>query len=158
MNPYEDSFISPYALVDPSATIGSGTKIWQFSTIMAGVIIGENVSIGSGCEIGRGSRIGSGTRIGHGCFMPSNSVVGRNVFIGPSVTFTDDRFPVVNNPGYHAQPPSVEDASSIGAGSVILPGVRICHGARIGAGSVVTRDVPSNSLVYGEKALPRIQT
>lgn len=148
---------SPNAFIDPTAILGENVKVWHFSVILAGVAIGHDVSIGSGCEIGRGSIIGKGTRIGHGVFLPPNSIIGENVFIGPSTTFTDDKHPVVNNPDYEAQPPHVYDHVSIGAGCVILPGVKIYSGAMIGAGSVVTKDVPSNSLVYGERAVERMR-
>ena len=91
-------------------------------------------------------------------FLPSDSQIGCNVFIGPGVTFTDDRPPVVSLAApsqYHAEPPIVEDFASIGAGAVILPGVRIGARARIGAGAVVTKDVPAETHVRGEPARMR---
>ncbi len=145
------------AFIDPTAVLGRGVKVWHFSVVLSGVAIGENVSIGSGCEIGRGSIIGKNTRIGHGVFLPANSLIGENTFIGPGTICTDDKFPVVNNHDYDAQPPNIGDNVSIGAGCVILPGVRIHKGARIGAGSVVAKDVPSNSLVYGERAYEKMK-
>lgn len=138
--------------IDESAAIGDGAVIWHFAIVLAGCVIGENVSIGSGAEVGRGTRIGSNSRIGSGVFLPANSVVGANVFIGPGTTFTDDRNPRVNNPSYLAEPPTVCDHARIGAGCVILPGVRIGINALIGAGSVVTRSVPDGGKIYGEKA------
>lgn len=125
---------------------------------MAGVAIGDNVNIGSLCEIGRGSFIGENTRIGNGVFIPPNTMIGKNVFIAPHVCMCDDKNPRVNNHDYNAQPPVIGDNVSIGAGSVILPGVTIHKGARIGAGSVVTRDVASNALIYGQRALERSRT
>jgi UDP-2-acetamido-3-amino-2,3-dideoxy-glucuronate N-acetyltransferase len=119
---------------------------------MDGVILGDHVSIGSHVEIGRGSVIGQGTRIGKGVFLPSNSSIGDEVFIGPNVTFCDDKYPRVANRDYNAQPPYVGDRASIGAGCVILPGVKIGAGAMLGAGSVITSDVPANALIYGEPA------
>lgn len=151
--PLED----PIAFIDPRAKIGKNVKIWHFTVVLADVVIGDNVSIGSGCEIGRGSKICDGARIGHGVFLPPNSFVGKNVFIGPSVTMSDDRYPEVNNSNYKAEPPIIQDEVSIGAGCTILPGVTIFKGARVGAGSVVTKDVPSNALVYGERAIERIK-
>lgn len=129
--------------------------IWHFSVVLADVKIGQNVSIGSRCEIGRGSVIGDGTRIGSGTFLPPNSAIGQNVFIGPNVTFTDDRHPRIHEAGdepYHAEPPRIEEGAAIGAGAVILPGVRIGKHARVAAGAIVTKDVIEYSMVRGPRA------
>jgi len=141
--------------IDPSVRLGKDSKVWHFAVILSDVVIGDNVSIGSFVEVGRSSIIGFGSRIGSHTFLPTNSQIGQNVFIGPNVTFTDDRYPVVNNPAYTAEPPIVDDFASIGAGSVILPGVRIGRHATIGAGSVVTKDVPDYCKIYGPAATPR---
>lgn len=143
------------SVIDPSCRFGDGVSVWNFTVIMAGVAVGDDVSIGSLCEIGRGSIIGKGTRIGNGVFIPPNTMIGENVFIAPHVCMCDDKNPRVKNLWYTANPPVIYDNVSIGAGCVILPGVTIYSGARIGAGSVVSRDVPSNSLVYGERAIER---
>lgn len=146
--------------VDSTATIGRLTKVWHFTVILADVEIGECCNIGSRVEIGRGCRIGNRVRISSGVFLPSDSVIEDDVFIAPNVTFTDDRYPRANNPSYHALPPHLEAGCSVGAGSVVLPGIRIGAGALVGAGSVVTRDVPAKSHVRGEparaKAMPAI--
>lgn len=142
--------MTPQNFIDPTAKLGNGSKVWHWSVILQDVVIGENVSIGSCCEIGRGSSIGDGSRIGFGSFFPPHSSIGRFVFIGPQVTCTDDRYPRVNNAEYEAQPPIIEDFASIGAGVVILPGVRIGAGAMIGAGSVVTKDVPPGATLRGD--------
>lgn len=141
-----------FNFVDKSAVIGEGTTIWHYAVVLADCVIGKNVSIGSGAEIGRGTRIGNNSRIGSGVFLPPNSIVGENVFIGPRACATDDRYPRVNNAEYKAEPPVIADYASVGAGSVILPGVRIGKNAMVGAGSIVTRSVPDGGTVYGEKA------
>lgn len=140
------------SFIDPSAILGPGSVAWHFSVILAKVVIGESVSIGSGCEIGRGSIIGDRTRIGAHVFLPPRSTVGADVFIGPNVTCTDDRHPRAGNADYVAEPPIIEDGASIGAGAILLPGVRIGAGAMVGAGAVVTRDVPARSVIRGEPA------
>ena len=144
--------MTPTFFVSETAKIGQRVKIWHFAVILDGVVIGDDVSIGSGSEIGRDSLIGSGTRIGAHCFLPSGSIVGKNVFLGPGVICTDDKYPVVNNPAYNAQPPVIEDWASIGAGAILLPGVRIASRALIGAGSVVCHDVGHHQIVCGEPA------
>jgi UDP-2-acetamido-3-amino-2,3-dideoxy-glucuronate N-acetyltransferase len=135
--------------VDPTVILGQDCKVWHFSVLLAGVRLGDHVSIGSHCEIGRGSVIGNHSRISQGCFLPSNTTIGDHVFIGPHVVLCDDRWPRAGHQGYTAQPPRIEDNVSIGAGSIILPGVTIGRGALIGAGSIVTSDVPTNGHVRG---------
>lgn len=148
--------MKPCNFIDPTATLGKNVSVWHFAVILANVIIEDNVSIGSHVEIGRGSHIGTGTRIGKGAFLPPNSRIGNNVFIAPGVFFCDDKHPRAGNTTYLAQPPIVNDLASIGAGSIILPGIRIGKNAVIGAGSVVTHDVPENMIVYGEPARQRL--
>ncbi len=141
--------------IDSSALVGIGSKVWWYAVVLQDVRIGVNCSIGSHTEIGRGSRIGDQTRIGANCFLPPNSQIGCSVFIGPGVTFTDDRFPKIHapdDPPYKAEPPVVCDGANIGAGCVILPGVRIGKGAFIAAGAVVTKDVPDGQSVIGMPA------
>jgi len=144
--------IHPKSEVHETAQLGQNVTVWQFASILADCVIGDGVSIGACAEIGRGTRIGKNSRIGSGVFLPSNSVIGQNCFIGPRVCATDDRYPRVNNAEYKAQPPVFKDYCSVGAGSVILPGVVIGERATVGAGSIVTRDVPDGGKVYGEKA------
>lgn len=136
--------------ISPSAKIGKDVVVWHFAVVLDNVTLGDGVSIGSHSEIGAGSRIGRRSRIGKGVFLPANSVIGDDVFIGPNVTFTDDKYPIAGNKGYVRQPPVVEDCASIGAGSVILPGVKIGWRAMVGAGSVVTKDVEPETTVRGE--------
>jgi UDP-2-acetamido-3-amino-2,3-dideoxy-glucuronate N-acetyltransferase len=134
------------------AKVGQTTKVWHFTVILADVVIGEGCNIGSHVEIGRGSVIGDGCRIGKGVFLPPNAKLGNNVFIGPGAIFCDDKFPRVNNPDYNAQPPTIEDGASVGAGAVVLPGIRIGAGALVGAGAIVTKNVPAGAIVRGEPA------
>lgn len=146
---------APWAFIDPSATIGEGTVVWHWAVVLADVVIGRNCSVGACAEVGRGSVIGHRTRISHGVFLPSYSQLGDDVFIGPNVTCTDDRYPRAGNTDYRPLPPVIEDGASIGAGAVLLPGVRIGAGALIGAGAVVTRDVIPGQMVRGEPARVR---
>lgn len=139
--------------IDPTAVVGEHTSIWHYSIVLAGVVIGHHCNVGSRVEIGRGSLIGNYVRISSGVFLPSNSIIEDEVFIAPNCTFTDDRHPRAGNTQtYTAEPPYLERGCSIGAGSVVLPGVRIGAGAMVGAGSVVTKDVPAHAHVRGEPA------
>lgn len=148
--------MNPINFIDETAQIGARTVVWHFAVVQAGVCIGHDCSVGSGAEIGRGSIIGNYSRISAHVFLPSNSVLEERVFIGPGVVFTDDKHPRAgHNQTYDARPPYVESGASIGAGAVILPGIRIGVGAMIGAGAVVTRDVAPHEHVRGEPARPR---
>lgn len=140
--------------IDPTAQVHPTAKVWHFARILAGAVLSEDTSVGSGAEVGRGSIIGNRTRISAGVFLPAHSIVGTDVFIGPNVTFTDDRYPRAGSP-YKAEPPTIDSGASIGANSTILPGVCIGRGAMIGAGSVVTKDVPPHTTFYGQAAIQR---
>lgn len=144
--------VSPHAKIAPTAHIGEGTVVWQFATVLGNAKVGHSCSVGAGAEIGEGSTIGNRVRIGHGSFLPSHSSVGDDVFIGPNVTFTDDRYPVANNDSYTPEPPVIESGASIGAGAVILPGVRIGRNVTVGAGAVVLESVGPQLRIVGNPA------
>lgn len=144
--------IHPTAIIHPTAVVHETCAVWQYTNIMNGVVLSEGVSVGGNSEIGRFSFVGPFSRIGFGVFLPNRSRIGSRVFIGPNVTFCDDKKPFVGNPDYTAQPPIIEDGASIGAGAVILPGVKIGKYALIGAGSVVTKDVLPDRIVMGNPA------
>lgn len=147
-----------FNFVDKSVVLGENVQVWHYAVLLADCVIGNNVSIGSRAEVGRGTKIGDGSRIGSGVFLPSNSIVGKQVFIGPNTTMCDDRHPFAGNVSYVAEPPILEDFCSVGAGCVLLPGVRIGKKAMVGAGAVVTKDVPAGSVVYGKAAEVRQYT
>ncbi len=100
--------------------------------------------------IGDGVRIGKKCKIQAFAFIPGGVTIEDDVFIGPRVTFTNDKYPPSS--GKHWAPTLVEKGAIVGAGAVILPGVTIGRGAIVGAGSVVTKDVPAHATVYGNPA------
>lgn len=153
-------YIHPSADVSPEARIGAGSRIWQH------VQIRERVTLGEQCIVGKGVYIDPDVMIGH-CVKIQNYVsifqgvmIESGVFIGPHVTFTNDRYPRAINPNGRLKGPGdwnlectlVGYGASIGAGAIILPGVRIGAYAMIGAGAVVTGDVPDHRLVIGNPA------
>jgi len=163
------AFVHPLAFVE-GVSVGARTRIWQYASVIRGAVIGEDVNIASGACID-GSAVGDRTKIGHNLAMGPGFVVGKDCFIGPNCTFANDAWPRAHMTGfdparYEGRPAIiVEDGASIGAGSVILPGVRIGAGAMIAAGSVVTRDVALRHLwrhgdqerIYGEDVKRRMR-
>ena len=132
------------------ADIGDGTVIWNYSNLF-GCKIGRSCVIGSYVEIGRGVSIGDRCKIQSFAYIPEGVSIGDGVFIGPRVTFTNDRFPRAEG-GWSVSCTVVEDGASIGAGSTIICGVTVGAGALIGAGSTVTKDIPPGTVVAGNPA------
>lgn len=133
------------------------TKIWHPDkvNIYGDCIIGCYCNIGAFVEIGPGVIIGNNVNIAAFCFIPSGVTIEDNCFIGPRVTFTNDKYPPGKREDWLRT--YVKTGASIGAGSVILPGVTIGSGALVGAGSVVTKDVPDGRRVVGNPARMLIQ-
>ena len=152
----------PGVTLGRNATIRSGTVI--YCEVVAGddfqtghnVLIREQTRIGNRVAIGTGSiceghcRIGSDVSVQSMAFIPTNTVIGDRVFIGPHVVLTNDRYPPTGVGGLSG--PVIEDGAAIGANTTVLPGVRIGAGALVAAGSVVTRDVPAGTLAIGNPA------
>jgi len=142
------------AVISKDTAIGLGTRIYAYTTIEENVTIGHHCIIGSNVFIGAGSRIDDRTRIPHGAFICRNAKIGKRVFIGPLAILTDDKYPRAGNKHYKAEPPTLEDGCSIGAGAIILPGVVIGEDAMVGAGAVVTCNVASSTTVVKVPAVP----
>ena len=126
--------------------------VWSYTNIMPGARLGINNSIGAYTEIGPGAVMGDNNRIGAHCFIPSGNFIGNNCFIGPCVCFTNDKYPPSGEENWEIT--TVSDNASIGAGCVILPGIRIGKGVLVGAGSVVTKSIPAGEIWVGNPAAP----
>lgn len=146
------NFIHPTTLIDGNVILGERTKVWQFATIREGTKIGEDCVIGSCCYVGRNIILGNGVHLQHGVFLPDGTICEDSVFIGPNCTLTDDRYPRAMNPLYIREPPVLKQGCSLGAGVVVLPGVTVGEFAMVGAGAIVTEDVPANATVVGNPA------
>lgn len=132
--------------------IGSGTKIWQFVVILKGARIGDDCNICAHVLVEGDVVLGDRVTVKSGVQLWDGLRVGNDVFIGPNATFTNDLFPRSKIHPESFVRTFIEDGASIGAGAVILPGVRIGARAMVGAGAVVTRDVVAGSLVVGNPA------
>ncbi len=146
-----EAFIHPLADVQ-TVSIGNGTRVWQFVVILAGASIGQGCNICSHCLIEGDVIVGDRVTVKSGTQLWDGLRVGNDVFIGPNVTFTNDKYPQSRNAGFTRLLTWVEDGASIGGGVTILPGVRVGTGARVGAGAVVTKDVPPGATVVGNPA------
>jgi UDP-2-acetamido-3-amino-2,3-dideoxy-glucuronate N-acetyltransferase len=136
----------------PGPNVPKSTKVWHYANIYPTAAIGENCSIGSFAEIGNNVRIGNGVRIGAFAYIPEGVTIEDGAFIAPHVVFTNDKRPP--SPKEVWLPTLVKRGASIGSNSTIICGVTIGEKAMVGAGSVVTRDVPAGALVYGNPARP----
>jgi len=135
-----------------SENIGAGTKIWQFVVVLSGAVIGKKCNICSHCFIENDVRVGNNVTIKNGVSLWDGIEIADSVFIGPNVSFTNDIYPKSR-----VYPPQflktlVNEGASIGANSTVLPGVVIGKNAIVGAGSVVTKDVPADRTVVGNPA------
>jgi len=147
------SFVHPTAEVDVSADVGEGCQIWNWATVREGAVIGANTKIGQAVYIDRGVHLGVGCKVQNGVSVFAGVTCGDHVFIGPNATFTNDLFPrAAAGDDWTIVPTTVEDHASIGANATIVCGVTLGRGCMVGAGSVVTRDVPTMALVVGNPA------
>lgn len=121
-------------------------KSWHFCNIYQGAEIGDGTKIGSFCEI-HDVKIGKNCKIESFVFIPKLVTIEDNVFIGPHVCFTNDKYPPSG--GKHWMPTLVKEGAKIGAGATILPGVTIGKNAVIGSGAVITKDVPDGETFIG---------
>jgi len=152
--------IADTAVVASDAIVGPATRVWHFAQIR------EGARIGAQCNIGKGVYVGAGVIVGNRCKIENNAslfeglTVEDGVFIGPHVVFTNDRIPRATNPDGSLQTAddwtigktTVHRGASIGAAAVIIPGLDIGRYAMIGAGAVVTHDVPAHAIVVGNPA------
>jgi UDP-2-acetamido-3-amino-2,3-dideoxy-glucuronate N-acetyltransferase len=152
--------IHPTAEVSPTARIGEGTSIWNQAQVREDVVIGENCILSKDVYIDFGVHIGSNVKIQNGVSVYHGVTMEDGVFVGPSVCFTNDKYPRAVNPDgslkggsdWEVAETLIQYGAALGARSVILPGVTVGEWAMVAAGAVVTRDVPPYGLVVGHPA------
>ena len=153
-------YAHPTAEVSPDATVGAGTRIWRQAHIREFAHIGEACNIGKGVYIDAHVRIGSRVKIQNHVSVFEGVTLEDGVFVGPHACFTNDLAPRAITPDgalkgaedWEITPTLVKYGASIGAGAVIVCGVTIGEFALVGAGAVVTKDVPAHALVFGNPA------
>ena len=148
-----DFFVHPTAIVEEGVELSAGAKIWHHSHIRRGARIGADCNIGKNVYVDFDVSVGSGSKIQNNVSVYHGVTIGRDVFVGPSAVFTNDLMPrAALWSDERLVETLVEDGASIGANATIVCGITIGRYAMIGAGSVVTRDVPPYALVYGNPA------
>ena len=160
MKERENIRIHPTAEVSDSAEIGAGTSIWHQCQVRERARIGKNCILGKGVYIDFDVEIGDNVKIQNGAFVYHGTTIGSGVFIGPGAIFTNDKKPRAINPDgslksdadWEVGPIHVRSGASVGTGAIILPGVTVGSFSLIGAGAIVTRDVPDHALVIGNPA------
>lgn len=146
-------FVHPTTELDEEVRIGSGTKIWHFSHLLSGTQLGNNCTVGQNVVIGKNVKIGDGCKIQNNVSVYEGVELGDNVFCGPSMVFTNVFNPRCEFPRKDAyRTTRVRRGATFGANSTILCGVTIGQYAFVGAGAVVTTDVPDFALVVGNPA------
>jgi UDP-2-acetamido-3-amino-2,3-dideoxy-glucuronate N-acetyltransferase len=148
-----DYFVHESSYVDEGAVIGAGSKIWHFCHVMPGAVIGERCSLGQNVVVMSGTRLGNNVKIQNNVSIYEGVTLEDDVFCGPSSVFTN-----VTNPRSHVsrrhefRPTLVKRGASIGANATIVCGITLGEYAFIGAGAVVTSDVPAFALMVGVPA------
>lgn len=135
-----------------SKNIGDNTKIWQYCVVLPEAIIGNNCNICAHVLIENDVVIGNNVTIKPGVQIWDGMTIDDDVFIGSNATFTNDKNPKSRNNEWILEKTHICKGASIGANATILPGITIGENAMVGAGSVVTKDVPANTIVYGNPA------
>ncbi|SJZ85391.1 WxcM-like domain-containing protein [Consotaella salsifontis] len=132
--------------------VGDGSRIWAFAHVLPGAKLGANCNICDGVFIENDVVVGDNVTVKCGVQLWDGVRLGDNVFVGPNATFTNDRFPRSKKYPEKFSVTTCEDGASIGANATILPGLTIGRNAMVGAGAVVTKDVPPNAIVVGNPA------
>ena len=150
-----DCFVHDSSYIDENVDIGKGTKIWHFSHIQSGAVVGEKCSIGKNVSIANNVKIGNHVKIQNNVSVYEGVELEDHVFCGPSMVFTNIKVPRSELPQKgteYYKKTLVKKSASIGANATIICGVTIGEYAMVGSGSVVTKDVPPFALVVGNPA------
>lgn len=146
--------VHPSAEVEDGASLGEGVVVWHLCHVREGAVIGAGTSLGRGVFVDAGVNIGAGCKVQNSVSIYRGVELGDAVFVGPCVVFTNDLRPRADSADWTITPTWVESHASIGAGAVIVCGIRVGHHAMVAAGAVVTRDVLAYQLVGGNPARP----
>ncbi len=149
-------FVHPFGLCE-SDQVGGGTRIWAFAHVMAGAVVGRDCNVGDHAFIESGARLGDRVTVKNAVLIWDRVVIEDDVFLGPAVTFTNDLRPRAHiKHGHHdLLATTVRVGSTLGANVTVVCGLEVGAHAFVGAGSVVTKDVPPHAFVSGNPARQR---
>ena len=156
----DDVLVAPTATIEEGARVGAGAQVWDQTVVRAGAQVGAETVRGRHVYRGPGARLGERCKVQNQALIYEPAVLGDGVFIGPAVVLTNDTYPRAVTPDgrrkgaedWEAVGVTVDEGAAIGARAVCVAPVRIGRWASVGAGSVVTRDVPDHALVVGTPA------
>lgn len=146
------AMIHPLADVADGATIGANTRVWQFAVVLSGARIGADCNLNAHTLVEGSAIVGDRVTLKSGVFIWDGIVLEDDVFCGPNATFTNDKRPRSRHTPSSYSVTRIGMGASIGAGAIVLPGIKIGERAMIGAGAVVTRDVPAGETHIGNPA------
>ena len=147
------NYIHETTILDSGAEVGENVKIWHFTHIMPKAKIGDSVSIGQNCFVGDNVKIGNDVKIQNNVSLYDGVIIEDNVFVGPSVVFTNVKLPRSLEPvNKNYTKTIIRKGVTLGANSTIICGIEIGENAFIGAGSVVTKNVPPDTMWFGNPA------
>lgn len=146
------AYVHESAEVSPEAKVGEGTRIWNQAQVREGARLGRNCRLGKDVYVDKNVRVGDNCKIQNGATLYDGVTLEDDVFVGPHVVFTNDLYPRAQPNDWEIVPTLVRSGASIGANATILCGVTIGTFAVVGAGSVVTGDVPDHAIVLGNPA------
>ncbi len=149
----ERFFVHEKGMCD-ATEVGRGTRIWAFAHVMEGATVGEDCNIGEGCFVETGAIIGNHCTLKNGISVWDKVVLEDYVFLGPNAVLTNDLLPRCRTKKTPDEflPTLIREGASVGANATIICGVKIGRNAMIGAGAVITRDVPDHAIVIGNPA------
>ncbi len=146
------AYVHPTAIVEQTARIGDGTKVWHFVHVREDAEIGRECVLGYSVYVGKGVKIGNRVKLENRATLYQGVKIEDDVFVGPHVTFTNDLYPRSHSTDWKIVPTLVKKGASIGAGTVVICGLTIGEYAMIGAGSIVTKGIAPHALTYGNPA------
>ena len=151
---HTEASIHPRALVEEGASVGPRTRVWAFAHILSGAVVGADCNICDHTFIEGGVALGDRVTVKSGVYLWTGVTAEDDVFLGPAAAFTNDPRPRSRAPIEQYPATRIERGASVGANATILPGLTLGPWSMVGAGAVVTADVPAHTLVKGVPARP----